>query len=213
MNVTSKGTAMKRRISRLKTLWLVLLGVLAFGCSRLPTAPPSESQRSTRSSAGVLVVPIDPVDPGDGGGGPIGPPPAEVDTLVRAEDIDGRDGGEVSIGYVGVEVPEGAYDGRATVKITIPDDDSLKCHLEIFPASYNHFVEPVKVTFDVSHVDRAALGVGPTETLGVYWLDEVHNRWVQIPATLDEPRGEISAELAHFSQYKVAKASWNKASW
>jgi hypothetical protein len=203
---------MKPWTSRLKTPWFLVLGVLVFGCSRLPTAPelePGAARSGVATSSGTMVI----VDPTDPGGGPIGPPPTEVDTLVRAEDIDGRDGGEVSVGYVAVDVPEGAYAGTATVKIIIPDEDSLQCHLEIYPAMYNHFVEPVTVTFDVSHVNRAAMGVGPTETLGVYWLDESRNRWVQIPATLDEPRGKISAELSHFSQYKVAKASWNKASW
>ena len=203
------------RTLRAKTPWLVLLGLLAFGCSRLPTAPELSARDLDRAPAGSTLVsqqlePLEPLLPGIGADDEPVLPTLEPDTLVRDENIDGSVGGGVSVGYVQVVVPSGAYTGMAQIRITIPNEDSLMCHLEIFPASKNQFAEPVIVTFDI---DGGIEQVGPLQTLGVFWFDEEHRRWVQIPAEIAPDRRTISAELSHFSQYKVAKASWNKASW
>lgn len=203
------------RILRTKTPWLVLLGVLAFGCSRLPTAPELSARDVDKVPAGSNLVsqrlePLEPLLPGIGADDWSPLPILEPDTLVRDADIDGSVGGGVSVGYVHVEVPSGAYSGQAKIRVTIPNHDSLMCHLEIFPAWKNQFAEPVTVTFAIDGVIQE---VGPLQTLGVFWFDEEHRRWVQIPAEMAPDRRTISAELSHFSLYKVAKASWNKASW
>lgn len=191
------------RRSLVRNAWPVLLAVAVFGCSRLPTAPetPGTGNRTAEPS-GLISGLLEPLEPA----------PIIPDTLIRWDDVDGGEGGKVRAGHIEVEVPRGAYEGVAEIRITVPNEDSLRCHLEIYPSSKNHFTKPVKVKFDVRNVDPADLGVGPLETLGVYWLDETTGRWVQIAADYDEG-GKITAELNHFSQYKVAKASWNKASW
>lgn len=191
---------------------IVLLCAFTFGCSRLPTAPELDTptvQKGVASSGlnSEILEPLDPLLPN-------GPPslvpvlPVEPDTLIRAEDIDGTHGGRVNAGNVVVDVPPGAYHGQAQIKITIPDHDSLMCHLQIFPESMNHFEEPVKVTFDIENFTT-----DPLHVPGVFWFDEERNIWVQVVAIHDPERKEITADLNHFSQYKVAKASWNKASW
>lgn len=200
---------MKLRFRPTMITLLVLASAITFGCSPLPTAPELSARdvAKAHSESGLihhdLLEPLDPLLPQPQP--PTLPPIPDPDSI-RAENIDGDVGGNVKVGYVDVEVPRGAYNGQAEIRITIPDKDSLMCHLEIFPASKNHFDVPVIVTFDLGNVED-------TNSLGVFWFNEEVGRWLQIAAQMDPEHRKITAELSHFSQYKVAKASRNKASW
>src|SRR4029077_1220267 len=107
-----------------------------------------------------------------------------------------------------VDVPAGAIDGTGTVKVTVPNDPTEhECALEITGAP-NHFSVPVKLTFNCSDFTPDEL-----RRAGVMWYDPQQNRWVQVDTELDLTRGTVSAELQHFSQYKVDRPTPGKASW
>lgn len=197
-----------------RLLWIALLAAVTFGCSRLPTAPPAgEALRGGAATAGGEILPVDPLPPSPIPIEPWDPafpypeplPPVEVPDSMKVEPVDAL-GGDIKVGPVEVVVPAGAIPGEALVRVVIPDDDHLLCHLDIFPEAMNGFAEPVTVTFDVSRQPKP-------HKLGVFWLNEERNVWVQIGADLSPDGTRLSARLEHFSVYKVAPANQTKASW
>jgi hypothetical protein len=112
----------------------------------------------------------------------------------------------MTVADVTVKVPVGALSGDAEIKVTVPDSTKLECHLEIFPASQNHFAVPVRLEFDV----RAA---GDPRMMVVYWFDEQARAWVPLTTTMDATTGKVWAELPHFSIYKADCEAQGRAGW
>lgn len=192
-----------------RVTWIALLCAVTLGCSPLPTAPELPARQATglaagsvpQETGGVIKLPgldtveLEPIDPS-----------IIPDTLELIRAVEGDRGDSLKLGMVDLEVPAGAYDGDAEIRMTVPDSTLLEVQLDIYPASKNHFDEPVKLAFDLSVAHR------PSE-LHVYWLDETLGEWVEVPSDYDPVKKKITAPLSHFSTYKVAKASWAKASW
>jgi hypothetical protein len=185
---------------------VALLGALIFGCSPMPTGPASGGREATGAPSGTGVKQVRVIAPDPPVSVVPGPSQPQPDTLVRVDPVEGADGGRVEVGYVRLDIPEGAFEGEAQVRILIPDKDKMECHLDIFPASKNQFAEPVTLTFDVEDVEDP-------EELAIWLYDETLQDWVQLRTLYHPERKTLKASLTHFSLYRAAKASWNKASW
>ena len=167
---------------------LALVALLA-GCSSSPVgAPPL----TVTNPSFVQVTASDT----SGGEGSDGTP------VVMMGDVDGDKGGVVDGGWFRVEVPEGAFDGWATIKVKQPDPTLLMCELEISPSSANQFKVPVRLIAKVPD-HRAA----DDEML---WHDEAAGVWRRIASTSAAGNTEIVAPLSHFSSYGVIKG---RAGW
>ena len=129
------------------------------------------------------------------------------DSLEISTIITGIVGGELRNGVIDVKLPAGAIDGTAQISIRVNSLDSKRCELSIVPASANQFAKPVLLTVDCS-------GLSHLERYGILWLDESTGEWVDIGSTVDLNLSTITAELSHFSQYKVAEVlREGKAGW
>lgn len=181
------------RVARLRlALSLAALTTLASGC-----AP----------NTGALVAPSDPGSPAflrvpAGAAQPFG---SSTSSSV-SKDLDGTKGGTFRNGRFTLVVPPGAYSGKATLTILVPDASVMECQLSITPADANRFLVPVQLVADWSgatNVDVASL-----ETL---WYDEATLVWVSMPGSVVSiGSSTITTPLPHFSTYGVTdgKAGW-----
>jgi hypothetical protein len=173
---------------------------LAAGCVELSTAPVSPQQVTTASGRtaqadGLIGSVVSVVD-------------AVVKLVVRALTIVGNAGGSLSNGRWRVEVPAGAFDGSATVRIGVATSTSATCQLEISPANKNDFRTPVRLTADCSSVASDQL-----QNYVIFWFNPATRTWVPVDgSTVDLTRKTVSAPLQHFSAYGVGPKG-GKAGW
>ena len=185
------------------------LGLLAVnGCGELPMAPrldPATTAAGPAASGGLIAT--------DGGADvavPVGnpaPQPVASPGLEISAGVVGEMGGSVQLKDVSVVVPPDAFKGAAQIALTIPDSAKLEVHLEITPATKNHFDVPVRLVFDA-----AGAGKDP-RMMVIRWFDPADNRWVDIPTTTDPVSGKVWADLAHFSEYECVSEVQGRAGW
>jgi hypothetical protein len=170
------------------------VGFVLSGCSRLPSSPGSngiqnpEFVHSTKAPAGSL------------SGAPT------LSSLAGSVSIDGAVGGLVSVGRFTLVIPPGAFEGLATVSITVPDSAEVLCQLGIDPPTANHFAVPVTLRSDCSGTNALV-----ASQLMQLWFDEDAGVWRQVPgSTSDVVNLDVVAPLWHFSDYGVTegKAGW-----
>ena len=123
-----------------------------------------------------------------------------TDTLTGSQTIDGGQGGHVGVGSYRVDVPPGAFVGKATITIVQPDPAMLRCELSISPESANKFLVPVILT--VKLPSSAAL-VDQN-----FWFDNSASLWCLIGTSADAARLELHSQLWHFSTYATGRAGW-----
>jgi len=188
-----------------KIVATLLLGTFAAGliagCVELPTGPASRLQaasvpsgRSAQSTdlIGSVVSVVDGL----------------VKLVFKALTIVGSVGGSLTNGRWRVDVPAGAFDGSATVRIGVIDDTSPSCQLEILPAEKNNFRIPVRLTASCSSVPAEQL-----KDYVIFWFNPATKTWVPVVgSTVDLTRKTVSAPLQHFSVYAVG-AKGGKAGW
>ena len=119
--------------------------------------------------------------------------------------IDGLRGGSLTVGRFTVRVPKGAWLGKATVSIEVPDPAVLTCKLGLRGQVVN-FLVPVLLVSDVG----GAIDTDP-EQLQVVCLNEDKGVWELVPDSLlylDVLK--LLTPLPHFSSYGVVegKAGW-----
>jgi hypothetical protein len=188
---------------------VMALGLLTVnGCGQLPTAPRLDASGGAAGSAvsGGLVADPGGIDVGPPAGGS-GVPPAGSPSLEATTGVIGEMGGSVQLKDVSVIVPKNAFPGAATIQVTKPDSTRREVHLEITPASKNHFDVPVRLEFDV-----AGSGEDP-RMMVIRWHDMAENQWVDIPTTTDPVTGKVWADLAHFSEYRCVNEVKGRAGW
>src|SRR5262249_34288477 len=140
--------------------------------------------------------------------GPGGPVQSPTDgELSGSCGIDGDKGGTYQLKNVSLVLPPQCFSGSAQIQVTIPDSAKLEVHLEITPATKNHFDVPVRLEFDA----RAA-GKDP-RMMVIRWRDPADNSWVDIPTTMDPVSGKVWADLPHFSDYECVSEVQGRAGW
>ncbi len=170
---------------------LAATALLAWGCAQAPTAV----LQPRASTPAFVRVPVSAAQRFASGS-------SSIDTTI----IDGAKGGTVTNGRFLLVVPPGAFQGSASLCITIPDASVMQCQLSISPPEANHFAVPVELVADYSGGNV----VLPSQ-LATLWLDEVNQRWVEMPGSVVSPQGRtITTPLMHFSDYGIAagKAGW-----
>lgn len=173
--------------------------VAAVGCGRLPLEPEVSTQRDVYEAPVFAQVPRS--------GDAFGASPTGIQS--GSQDVDGAVGGTVTVGRFSVIVPAGAFDGVATIHVTIPDPTVMACDLHITPESANDFAVPVTLRADCAGVFNVEL-----ENCGTLWFDPSINMWRTVGGTAVDPVNDVvSAELEHFSRYGVADLLQGKASW
>jgi len=134
-------------------------------------------------------------------------PPVDIDDGVKVvKTVQGDVGDTLHVNGITLTLPPDAFEGTAQVTVTVPDPTKRECHLEIFPASLNHFDIPVRLEFDVR-------GAVDPRMMSVFWYDETGHCWVPITTTIDIPTRKIWAELPHFSIYKADSEVQTRAGW
>jgi hypothetical protein len=119
--------------------------------------------------------------------------------------IDGLKGGSLTVGRFTVRVPKGAWVGKATVQIQVPDPGTLTCELGM-RGGLPTFLIPVTLETDVS----GAINADPAR-FQVVWLNEQQGIWVLVPdSLLNLKLLKLLTPLLHFSKYGVVqgKAGW-----
>ena len=189
--------------TRTAAVLIVAVLLATLGCSPLPLAPrvSEDGAKGGPASAGLTQIaeispklPVEPVDPPEDG------------DVVASRIVSGTVGAVITTPSISLQIPPGAINGTAEVRVTIPDSTKLHCYLEISGGAPNHFEVPVVLTFDCRNVTDI-------EHQGVFWYDEENERWMQIAGDIDRDRKIVTTPLTHFSQYKCEKTKLAKASW
>jgi len=173
-------------------LALLALTVLA-GCGQSPASAPQTSfrqptfVRTAAPPAGTFGATTD---------GPV----------TTSAVIDGKVGGVIQLREFRLDVPEGAFEGSATITMTMPDPTIYQVDLHIEPPTANHFVNPVILT--------ATLPTRPDAMADDFlWYDGSQDLWRVIPTDRNVGTVTVSAPLSHFSLYGVVDYHLGKAGW
>lgn len=187
------------------------LGLLTVnGCGELPTAPRSPDPGAVAAgpaASGGLVASDGGIDVTQPVQDPLPAQPVLGPELETSAGLVGEVGGSVQLKDVAIVVPPDAFQGAAQIAVTIPDSAKLEVHLEITPASKNHFDVPVRLVFDAK-----AAGKDP-RMMVIRWRNPADNSWVDIPTTMDPVSGKVWADLAHFSEYECVSEVQGRAGW
>ena len=115
--------------------------------------------------------------------------------------IDGSKGGTINAGRVRLDIPDGAFTGKATITVTMPDPSRFIVNLDIQPPSANQFKKPVEMRLNCG-------GLPWTRTPAAYWYNPASQRWYGLTQS-DFSGGEVRVKLSHFSTYGAGgKAGW-----
>jgi hypothetical protein len=185
---------------------IVTLMLATLGCAPLPLEPDFATIAGTGRGAPAAAT----TGPGDLSSttptilpeDPIG----VIDPIVSTRIVAGAEGATLTAAGISLELPPGAFDGSAEIKVIIPDSTKLHCYLEISGSVPNHFDVPVLLTFDCRNVTDI-------DHQGVFWFNPATGRWVQIAGDIDRVRKTVTTPLSHFSEYKCEPAKQSKASW
>ena len=180
--------------SRLWGAVTVMVGFTLAGCSGLPSSPGNngiknpEFVRATRAPVGALSS------------------ASTLSSLTGSASIDGAVGGRLTVGRFTLVIPRGAFQGPATVSITVPDSGVVHCELGIEPPTANSFAVPVILRSDCSGTNALL-----ANRLTQLWFDEQALLWREVPGSQpDVVNFDVVAPLQHFSEYGVTegKAGW-----
>lgn len=124
--------------------------------------------------------------------------------------IDGDVGGRLRCGRFLLAVPPGAFDGKGTVSMSMPDSTVMVVDLEIAPAELNDFKEPMKLCLLTDGTGLAE------EDLQIYWWDPAGLDWKALGCdrdlsddiTVTGTAEGLLTDLSHFSRYSGGKAGW-----
>jgi hypothetical protein len=174
----------------------LLTGLVIAGCSRMPTAPvvtgianPDFVRSAKPTTTGAFSI------------------ASAVTGLTGSESIDGAVGGQLTVGRFTLVIPPGAFQGQATVSITVPDSAVVHCQLGIDPPTANHFAVPVTLRSDCSGTSALV-----ASQLAQLWFDEQAGVWREVPGSApDVVNFDVVAPLQHFSDYGVideGRAGW-----
>ncbi len=202
-----------RRLLGSLTLTLLVIGI--GGCTDSPLSPgPNDNAPVGPNGPPLLTVEadgsaewkpltmiLDPV---------LNPPTARA--LEVCEKIDGAVGGRIECGRFVLWVPPGAYDGTATICMSMSDSTVMVVDLSIDPITLNRFKVPVKLCLITEDA-----GVDEKD-VSIYWFDPVQNIWSAMACDRDlsndpEVTGGtyvkgVLTPLSHFSRYSGGKAGW-----
>ena len=180
------NVAAQRSIMVMATALLLAGGLLLTGCSQSPLEPnlepiseSSQPQVLSRSAAFT----------GGAQGSPI--------TMYSEAVISAKDGGQLALFDVLLDVPPGALDMDTTYSISIPD-------INVF---YNEFgtdglVFNVPVTVTMSYRDADLSSVNES-SIRIAWWNEDANTWVNMECQLDPVNQIVTGKLHHFSAYAL----------
>jgi hypothetical protein len=112
--------------------------------------------------------------------------------------IDGPTGGRLAVGRFLLDVPAGAFVGRATFLIAVPDAGVLECWLDTVPR-LARFEVPLRLIVDCAAADPVLM-----ERSCVLSLDQRTRAWKRAcSSSVDPSSGMASAQLAHVSACAV----------
>ena len=126
-------------------------------------------------------------------------PSAPASSLSGSKVIDGLRGGSLTVGDWKVDVPKGAYAGKGTITINVPNTAVKECDLAISPASLNAFKVPVNLWCKFPNNSDA-------QTSSMFWWDPATQVWQLIPST--SVLASRYSALTHFSTYRGGRAGW-----
>lgn len=186
-----------RHTLRLGGLLLFLGLATLYGCSTVPpTAPPPVAGDAEPTFVRVAEAAV------DSAGQPVPANPKVVSVK-----IDGDKGGNLRNGRFDLEVAAGAWEGNATITMTVPDPAVMQCQLTIDPPDANHFKALVML---YGHCQNP-IGASSTGEMVFIWQDEMTWQWKAVEGSSSSgATGLVSAALEHFSNYGVVqgKAGW-----
>jgi hypothetical protein len=183
------------------------------GCGSMATAPDPVQTTAVASAPAAPAAVATSVDPGAGSNNALLSPVGTIfhsllGLIVRVLNVVGSVGGTLTNGRWRVDVPANAIEGTASIGLGVQSSASADCHLEILPATQNHFAVPVRLTADCGSV--------PSDQLAhyvIFWYDPGTGKWVPVAGSaVDLAHKAVSAPLQHFSRYAVGPAD-GKAGW
>ena len=118
-------------------------------------------------------------------------------------DIQGERGGTVQAGRFTVILPAGAFDGPATVTLSMPDSTVMICELSITPDTANMFKVPAELVADLSSPE-----VSDAHDFTMYWYEQDKAHWQNLFAKSRVNGSKVTTTLEHFSKYAAGKAGW-----
>lgn len=117
--------------------------------------------------------------------------------------IDGRVGGQLTCQAWIVDVPAGAFNGVATVSMTVVNGPDPTIDISISNPLLNKFQVPVLLRH------RAVSAKGKS----IFWWDPAAQSWVRVPTQIANYNTNVlTAFLSHFSTYSV-QPTGTKAGW
>ena len=204
--------------------------LLAFvtGCGTSPVEPNLESDglggdpAPAPTGPEVLVINPDgsvsytrpPADDGSANASAVEVLPTGDRKISESVEMDGDVGGKMKCGRFVVLVPAGAFAGKGTVTMSMPDSTVMIVELEIAPAELNGFLKPVDLAITTTDVS-----VSP-DSLQLYYYNPETKEWESLSCdntVEDDPRlveeelvttRGLLTPLQHFSKYSAGKAGW-----
>ncbi|HEV8128403.1 MAG TPA: hypothetical protein VGQ14_01975 [Candidatus Eisenbacteria bacterium] len=206
---------MKRSTLAAWTRTLVLVALMAFaasGCGETPVTGPLTSGTSgsnaPSSSAPRLVLEptggtatFETAPDMNADGTPVLDASSALRALTSSAEIDGAVGGALRCGRFVLKVPPGAFEGKGTVTMNVPDSEIAFVDLSISGVP-NQFKTGVALSYDPT-------GLNLTDPITIYWYDTATQDWVDLHARTNLlPTGYPTVLLSHFSPYGGGKAGW-----
>ena len=136
--------------------------------------------------------------------GPVGVSDPQLSVQESQFQIDGALGGSLRMGRFTLTVPPGAYYGKATITIAVPNCSKVACTLSISPATANGFSAPIVLTMKTT-------GCNTTEPLAAGYFDPALGKWTRVAGAYQDANSkDVIAPLYHFSDYGAlpGRAGW-----
>jgi hypothetical protein len=138
-------------------------------------------------------------------------PSTTTASLSGSDTINGLLGGSLTVGRFKVRVPPGAYIGKATITIVVPDRSVLQANLEISPASANRFLVPVVLETNVTGATVSGSIVSNLLLLNTITRNESTGAWQLLPnVSVNVLNRTTYTPLFHFSKYGIV---YGKGGW
>jgi hypothetical protein len=198
------------------TRTLALAALIAFaasGCGEAPVNAPLTSGNGSGSNSPSASAPRLVLETTGGTAtfetapemNPDGTPVLSADAVTRqlttSAVVDGAVGGALKCGRFVLKVPPGAFDGKGTITMNVPDSEIAFVDLSISGVP-NQFKTGVALSYDPT-------GLNLTDPITIYWFDTTAQDWVDLHARTNLlPTGYPTVLLGHFSPYGGGKAGW-----
>jgi hypothetical protein len=170
------------KTSRLINMTVFVAGMavlFAIGCSENPNIAGSDSQPQVmRRSADVAAK--------------VGDEPLYIEQMISA-----KEGGQLALFDVVLDIPPGAVANDTLFSITIPD---INLFFNDFGTDGLVFAEPVKVTMSYRDADMSEV---EETTIRIAWLNEETGEYDDMVCEVDFENKVVVGELDHFSAYAL----------